>query len=61
MTKNLYKLECNLYSGYNIETQKENKPSPRTIVLCPTNSSEIKEASIDATDNVEYFWQSPEK
>lgn len=61
MTKNLYKLECNLYSGYNIETRKENNPSPRTIALCPTNSSEIKEASIDATDNAEYFWQSPEK
>jgi len=59
MTKNLYRMECVLHSGYNTETQIEGKVSPATMMLCPSSALEIAEKQTGVTDNAEYFWQSP--
>lgn len=61
MTKNLYRMECVLHSGYNTETQIEGKPSPFTVLLYPSSAPEINDKQAGVTDNAEYFWQSPEK
>ena len=60
MAKNLYKMECVLHSGYNTETQIAGKPSPATIMLCPSSAQEIVDKQTGVTNNAEYFWQPPE-
>jgi hypothetical protein len=61
MTKNLYRMECVLHSGYNTETQIEGKPSPFTVMLYPSCAPEINDWQAGITDNAEYFWQPPDK
>lgn len=61
MTKNLYRMECVLHSGYNTETQIEGKPSPFTVMLYPSCAPEINDWQTGVTDNAEYFWQPPDK
>ena len=60
MTKNLYRMECVLHYGYNTETQIEGIYSPAVIMLYPSSAPEITDKQKGATDNAEYFWQSPE-
>lgn len=56
MAKNLYILECNVYSGYNPEAEGKDYSF---VGLYPTGFEPYNKIDYK-TSNVEYFWQAPE-